>query len=665
MEKLIHGAKEHGLVLFLGAGTSMIAPSSLPGWYKFNDLVLEGLTRRLVEYTNREWLGSEILEEVLNRRNKTQYLAPDYQAQLMTEQCGESYFRVLQVLDVDETNPVHQDIAHLAKSGHLAAVVTTNFDRLVERALTQAGIDHRVYFDVAGFQALQQTLTDPQAPLLVVKVHGSVESPESMVDTLQQRLIGRPEELEQALTTLLQRHHWLIMGWSGADLDYDPNYLGFRAAAENGAGLTYLSRAGSPLRQSIAELIAAYGPKGSVIESELPGWFHTLAGELGTPVRPLEDLPAPVDRVPALRERVADWAKSIGDMSVLNILIALLQSCGQDEAAFQLLRRNWKTFRVPADCSGRSYAQYCYNYGKALMEAGSIYNPIRLEADMNNMLEWKDHADRNAYEFLARAVDNGMPEALPDFSVLLALRGECDKAVEQFERILTAALDQGHYRTLRDTCAAAGIIFDMLGAWTDGLRWLDNGYHLTVRYGDEPHRSLICAHLGRFLAYKRRFDEAAAHLAEGEKIAERLDLKVIQTMLQAAHGAMRCEQGQYAEAVPLLVGAYSRFQALGRVPAAVRTALDLVLAACYSGEDALLNQTLDYLDETATTVIFGYRPHYYLTYAEVLIYVQQFDGAQDLIDRARKDGTLMENPWVALKADQLQTGLNSLRAGKD
>jgi hypothetical protein len=40
----------------------------------------------------------------------------------------------------------------------------------------------------------------------VVKVHGTVEAPESMVDTLQQRVRGRPEALNGALQRLMVRY---------------------------------------------------------------------------------------------------------------------------------------------------------------------------------------------------------------------------------------------------------------------------------------------------------------------------------------------------------------------------------------------------------------------------------------------------------------------------
>jgi len=92
-----------------------------------------------------------------------------------------------------------------------------------------------------------------------------------------------------------------------------------------------------------------------------------------------------------------------GPMAVVNVLCSMLRSSGREIQAHWLLRRTWKSYRSPEDTRGKSYARYNYNYGMALLERGFIKNPIVVAEDMNNMAEWKTHADQNAYEFFARA----------------------------------------------------------------------------------------------------------------------------------------------------------------------------------------------------------------------------------------------------------------------
>lgn len=240
MEKLAKHARDGGFVVFAGAGISMPAPSSLPSWYSINEVVLESLARRLERFTGREF-SEDVRRQLIATRNDSCYFSPDYQAQIIEDECGPDYFKVLQALDAEDRNGCHDAIAALAKNGFVGAVVTTNFDRLLERALDAAGVEHQIFRSRDEYELLRVD----EGPLAVIKVHGSVESPESMVDTLRQRLMGRPEALERAVAELLKRHHVLFAGFSGADLSYDEGYLGLRAAAAKNRGFTCLLRPGT------------------------------------------------------------------------------------------------------------------------------------------------------------------------------------------------------------------------------------------------------------------------------------------------------------------------------------------------------------------------------------------------------------------------------------
>jgi NAD-dependent SIR2 family protein deacetylase len=56
---------------------------------------------------------------------------------------------VLQALDTEVRNANHEAIAALAADGYVRAVVTINFDRLIERALTASAVQYQVFYDVA------------------------------------------------------------------------------------------------------------------------------------------------------------------------------------------------------------------------------------------------------------------------------------------------------------------------------------------------------------------------------------------------------------------------------------------------------------------------------------------------------------------------------------
>lgn len=119
-------------VVFVGAGASAMPPSRLPTWTEFNDLLLECLCDLLAEFSDNRQPTAKMLAIFRARRDQTRFFAPDFQAQLIEEEIGADYFRVWQSLDTEIYGPVHAALAELARLGRLAAVVTTNFDRLID-----------------------------------------------------------------------------------------------------------------------------------------------------------------------------------------------------------------------------------------------------------------------------------------------------------------------------------------------------------------------------------------------------------------------------------------------------------------------------------------------------------------------------------------------------
>jgi tetratricopeptide (TPR) repeat protein/uncharacterized protein YndB with AHSA1/START domain len=84
----------------------------------------------------------------------------------------------------------HIFLAKLVKAGYLATIVTTNFDRLIERALQQEGMsaeeDYRLYYREEDLSRIDWA---PESVRLV-KIHGSIDDRESMVVTLR-RIAGQ------------------------------------------------------------------------------------------------------------------------------------------------------------------------------------------------------------------------------------------------------------------------------------------------------------------------------------------------------------------------------------------------------------------------------------------------------------------------------------------
>ena len=104
----------------------------------------------------------------------------------------------------------HRAIAQLVRSGHIRVIVTTNFDRLMENALREQGIEPTV---VASEDALAgaEPLTHSRCYLL--KLHGDYK--DARILNTDQELSVYPESYNRLLDRILDEHGLIICGWSG------------------------------------------------------------------------------------------------------------------------------------------------------------------------------------------------------------------------------------------------------------------------------------------------------------------------------------------------------------------------------------------------------------------------------------------------------------------
>src|SRR5262245_58992970 len=135
--ELLAAARVSRLVIFAGAGISMAAPTNLPSWRDVNRIVVRSLVASGTSAVG-EPLAAKAADLIL-ARHEQEKLPPEYQAQVLAESLHDRYFEVLRHLDSDRPNPTHLAIAWLARLGCVRAVITTNFDRVLEAAFVVTG----------------------------------------------------------------------------------------------------------------------------------------------------------------------------------------------------------------------------------------------------------------------------------------------------------------------------------------------------------------------------------------------------------------------------------------------------------------------------------------------------------------------------------------------
>lgn len=200
-DSVLEGFREPGLVVLCGSGISTFQPTQLATGKQFRDVVIDEITRssRLTSLS-LELMKSVPMENVLG-------CCPD---------SGKLEAVVRAAFDCKESNAVHDLLAARFREGRIGAVITTNYDLCLDKALTDAG---------ARFSRVATESEAAQAPAsgLYFKIHGSTDvwEPGGLIFQLSDEAQLPPSKL-MLLRQIVTGRRVLIIGYSGLDFDICP-----------------------------------------------------------------------------------------------------------------------------------------------------------------------------------------------------------------------------------------------------------------------------------------------------------------------------------------------------------------------------------------------------------------------------------------------------------
>lgn len=193
--------------LFLGSGVSVDA--GVPtGW----DIYIDGLHRlRRLETGQDDDLDADSLEKWLESTGRKD-LGYSGLLDLITPDAAIRRAYLAGYFEQLAPAKTHQRIADLVARGLVKVIVTTNFDRLLEQALTARGVEPVVVSDDATLAAAPRR---EHVACFMLKAHG---------DYLQETIRNTPDELASLdpgvtaeLQTILDHYGLLVLGYAGRD----------------------------------------------------------------------------------------------------------------------------------------------------------------------------------------------------------------------------------------------------------------------------------------------------------------------------------------------------------------------------------------------------------------------------------------------------------------
>lgn len=326
-KSLLRAVQQRRLLVLAGSGISVLAPSYLPEWRGFNQALLDGVKDLALTFPGL----SEEAESAIRGLTLDRLAVEAFSDAVVDAYAGEEYFPVLKILDSTEPNSNHRALAELARQGALRAVVTTNFDTLLEQAF--AGLPFETCITREDYARVPHDCERP----VIYKIHGSVTSTTTLVDTVSQKLGGLALHVRERLATLFAENHTLVLGFSGTDLKFGEDYLPFSAIPARSAAVTWVIRPGTKLSETVQAILKRVGAE--PCERELPGFFRSLGIVVEAAA---EDQKGSLDEANRrARAQVAEWnrALDLGEARACVFCLTLLRTTGQTSAALALARR--------------------------------------------------------------------------------------------------------------------------------------------------------------------------------------------------------------------------------------------------------------------------------------------------------------------------------------
>lgn len=155
-------------------------------------------------------------------------------------------------LEQKKPTPAHRAIARLVAAGSVRVILTLNFDRLMESALKDLGIEPIVVSHPADVHGLAPVHT---MQALVVHLHGDYLNPTAMLNT-QSELAEYPEHVDSFLDRIMFDYGLVMVGWSAT---YDPALRGAISRSARRVYTPYWIEPGtlSPIAENLRSQIAA------------------------------------------------------------------------------------------------------------------------------------------------------------------------------------------------------------------------------------------------------------------------------------------------------------------------------------------------------------------------------------------------------------------------
>ena len=419
---------------------------------------------------------------------------------------------ILSIYELGVPNTNQLLIAKLIKTGKVKTVVTTNFDKLIEKALgmkpkiLKEGIDYDVISNEQSFEKINWS----DSRIRIIKIHGSVDDKESMAMTLKQvanQVLSKPREaIIREIFSKGENINVLILGYSSSDVfDISPQ---IKAIKENHKRVYYLQHPNNINDTPKVENIQEQNDKNPFKEFkdswrifyDTDQFIKDLWEATINNIEPYELKTSQTNWIEYVtqwhRSAIMEYRESIRFSIPAHIYILM----GELDAAIEYYLQALKCTK---DIDDKTQEQVCLgNLGNAYMSKGRYCKAI-------------EYAEQ-ALE-LARKIGDKKREGswLGSLGNAYLKKGDYIEAIDYYEQALKVIRANGHNQKAGTWLGNLGIIYKNIGDYANAIKYSEEALKIDREIGDKRGEGArlvnignVYLNTGEYIIAKEYFEQA-------------------------------------------------------------------------------------------------------------------------------------------------------------
>jgi len=426
--------------------------------------------------------------------------------------------RIMDIYNQGEPNANHILIAKLIKAGKIKTIVTTNFDKLIEKALSMEpialceGKDYDLIYKEQDFENINWL----DNRIRIIKIHGSIDDRNEIAITLKRvsrKFFSIPSKIIiEQMFSKGPHGNVIILGYSSSDIfDINPH---IESIGKSNKKVYYIQHASIQKVENIKELNYKNPFKffgfGKRIYIDTDDFIEKIWGSILEKDDPYNKIKNEIN----WRENIDEWLKLMLDKGFEIIKYFIPANILFQLGNFQEALINYKlALKIALECEDK------------LNEKNSLANIGCTQIFLGNFKE--------AIEYLKQALnktnedtDKEIINYLNNIGVAYKDIGEYKEAIESYERAISISRKHKDIESEATSLSNLGLVYLKRGQYDQSILYNEQALEINVKFGNKHNEGLNLLNIGASYNLLGKYNTAIEFIEKAIDVAVKLGDKI-------------------------------------------------------------------------------------------------------------------------------------------